>query len=170
MAALILFQLGLGVWMTAVVADLGTRFDLTQLHKSWGFVVFALALLRLVWRALNPATPAPPPGTPRWQIRAAAWSHRALYALMLALPLTGWAMSAASPVQDLLGMENMVFGLFALPDPWRPGVEWVEAAAARAHLVAAVALAALLALHAGAALKHQFLDHDGVLARMAWGR
>ena len=65
----------------------------------------------------------------------------------------------------------MVFGLFALPDPWVPGRKAVEdAAAARSLLVAAIALAALLALHAAAALKHHFIDRDDVLARMTWGR
>lgn len=170
MAALILFQLGLGVWMTEVVADLGARFDLTQFHKSWGFVIFVIAAMRLAWRAASPASPGPPAGTPRWRIRAARLSHRGLYALMLVLPLSGWAMSAASPLQDLLKMENMVFGLFALPDPWRPGVATIADMAARVHLSAAVALAGLLALHVGAALWHQFVDRDGVLARMAWGR
>ena len=59
MAALILFQLGFGLWMTRV-PDLLARFTLTQTHKSWGTVIFALALLRLGWRLANrrPGAPA----------------------------------------------------------------------------------------------------------------
>jgi cytochrome b561 len=170
MAALILFQLGFGIWMVNFVPDLIRQFQLTQVHKSWGVVIFALALVRIGWRLANRAAPALPTGTPRWQHRAARISHGALYALMLVLPMSGWVMSAASPVQDLLNIENMVFGAFALPDPWKPGVEALSDAANAVHVAAAVGLALILAIHAGAALKHHFIDRDGVLARMTWGR
>lgn len=169
MAALILFQLGLGLWMTRFVSDLIVRFDLTQIHKSWGFVIFALALVRVVWRLANRRAPGLPAGTPRWQAHVAHVSHAALYLLMLAMPLSGWAMSAASPTQDLLGIRNTVFGWFAMPDPWVPGVKAVEEFAATTHFVGAILLALLLAVHAGAALKHHFVDRDGVLAGMTFG-
>ena len=170
MAALILYQLGMGIWMTNFVDDLLVRFDLTQTHKSWGFVIFALALVRLVWRLANRAAPDLPAGTPRWQEHAAQVSHAMLYLLMLVLPLSGWAMSAASPTQDLLGIQNTVFGWFSMPDPWVPGVKSVEEAAQTIHFVGGLLLAALLAIHAGAALKHHFVDRDRVLAGMAFGR
>jgi cytochrome b561 len=170
MAGLILFQLGLGLRMTEFTADLVTRFDLTQTHKSWGSVIFVLALLRLGWRLANRASPGLPAGTPFWQVRAARISHAALYVLILALPLSGWIAAAASPTQDLLGIENMVFGTFALPDPWVPGVKSVADSAALAHRAAAMLLVALLAVHIAAALKHHFFDRDDVLARMTYGR
>ena len=168
MAALILFQLGFGLWMTRV-PDLLQRFILTQTHKSRGTVIFALALLRLGWRLANraarrcrrrcrPGSAAPP-----------ALSHAALYGLMLLLPLSGWLMASASPTQDLLGMQNLVFGRWPLPDPFVPGDARLEAAAHAVHAGAAAALAALLALHAAAALRHQFVDRDGLLARMIRG-
>jgi cytochrome b561 len=133
-------------------------------------VIFALALARVAWRLGQRARPPAPPGAPAWQARAAAASHRLLYALMVALPLSGWAMAAASPTQDLLHMQNMVFGWFAMPDPWTPGVAAVESAAGAVHLCCAVLLALALALHAGAALRHHFVDHDDVLARMTFRR
>lgn len=170
MAALILFQLGLGVWMTNFVPDLLAQFRLTQTHKSWGVVIFALALVRTGWRLAQPQHPRLPPGTPRWQAQAAGVSHALLYLLILALPLSGWAMSAASPAQDLLGIENTVFGLVALPDPWVPGVRAVADPLATLHFASAVLLALLLALHAAAALKHHLVDRDDVLARMTFGR
>jgi cytochrome b561 len=170
MAALILFQLGFGVWMANFVADMIRQFQLTQVHKSWGVVIFALALIRLAWRLAHRHAPALPPGTPRWQQRAATASHGALYALMLVLPLSGWVMSAASPVQDLLGIENMVFGIVALPDPWKPGVESIADAANAVHVGAAIGLVLILAIHASAALRHHLIDRDDVLARMTWGR
>lgn len=170
LAALILFQLGLGVRMTYFTADLLARFNLTQMHKSWGSVIFALALLRLGWRLANRASPGPPAGTPAWQVHAAGISHALLYLLMLALPLSGWVSAAASPTQDLLGIDNMVFTWFALPDPWVPGVKSLADAAAAFHSLAALLLAGLLGLHVAAALKHRLIDRDNVLARMTFGR
>ncbi len=65
-------------------------------------------------------------------------------------------------------MENMVFGAFALPDPWRPGVEAIATTAGAVHFWAAILLGALLCLHVAAALGHHFVDRDDVLARMTW--
>jgi cytochrome b561 len=169
MAALILFQLGFGLWMTRFVPDLIARFTLTQTHKSWGTVIFALALVRVAWHLLNRARPPLPP-MPAWQARAARASHALLYLLMLLMPLSGWLLASASPVQDLLQMQNLVFGRFPLPDPFVPGAEGLEAALHRVHTSAAVALALLLAVHVAAALRHQFVDRDDLLARMLWRR
>ena len=167
MAALILGQLGLGVWMVRV-PDLLARFNLTQLHKSWGMVIFVLALVRIGWRAVNRHRPALP-AMPDWQRRAAAASHRGLYGLMLLLPLSGWIMASASPTQDLLQMQNLVFSTWPLPDPFVPGDARVEAVSRAVHTTAALLLAGLLAVHAGAALLHQFVLRDGLLARMIRG-
>ncbi|HVH03165.1 MAG TPA: cytochrome b/b6 domain-containing protein [Amaricoccus sp.] len=168
MAGLILCQLGLGVWMVRD-PDLLARFTLTQVHKSWGTVIFGLALLRLAWRGLNPARPPLPAAMPAWQRRAAAASHRALYGLMLLLPLSGWIMASASPTQDMLQMQNLVFGTWPLPDPFVPGDPRIDGAAHAVHAGAALLIAALLALHAGAALHHQFVLRDRLLARMIRG-
>ena len=165
MAALILFQLGFGLWMTRV-PDLLQRFALTQVHKSWGFVIFTLALLRVLWRAANPRPALP--AMPAWQAHAAGVSHALLYLLMVLMPLSGWILASASPVQDLLQMQNMVFGAFALPDPVVPGDTAVEALARGVHAGAALLLAAVLAVHAAAALMHQFVSRDRLLARMLW--
>lgn len=169
MAVLILFQLGLGVWMVRV-SDLASRFSLTQLHKSWGTVIFALALVRLGWRAIGPGRPPLPAAMPPWQRHAAGISHAALYLLMLVIPLSGWIMASASTTQDLLHMQNLVFGRWPLPDPFIPGNPRIEAAAQEVHAAAAVLLGALLLLHVGAALHHQFVSHDGLLTRMIRGK
>jgi cytochrome b561 len=168
MAVLILFQLGLGLYMTQVVRDdVLARFTLTQLHKSWGFVVFVLALTRVAWRLVNPQRPPFPP-MPGWQVRAARLSHRLLYGFMFLLPLSGWVMASASPTQDLLQMQNLVFGRLPLPDPFVPGIARVEDAAWWVHTLAALALTLVLTVHAAAALRHQFVDRDDLLARMLW--
>ncbi|MEM8572596.1 MAG: cytochrome b [Pseudomonadota bacterium] len=169
-AGVILFQLGMGIYMTEFVSDLFRQFELVQVHKSWGFVAFALACVRLVWRAANRTSPAMPPGTPTWQEWVSSISHKLLYLLMFALPLSGWVMSAASPTQDLLNIDNMVFTWFAMPDPWVPGVKSLADAAEEFHKVAAFLLIGLLGLHTAAALKHHFIDRDTILRRMSWGK
>lgn len=168
MAVMIVAMLILGAVTANFVDDLSTRFELAQIHKSWGFAVFALALLRLGWRAANPVSPAPPPG-PAWERRAAAVSHAALYALMIVLPVSGWLMASASPLQDMFSIRNMVFGLFELPDPFVPGDAALEAAFRRIHVAAALAMAGLLAVHAGAAVRHHRVRGDDVLRRMTRG-
>ena len=70
-------------------------------HKSFGITILGLALLRLVWRWLNPV-PAEPMDTPRWQRIAARASHIGLYVLLLITPLAGWLMS---PMLLILGFS-----------------------------------------------------------------
>lgn len=169
MAAIMLFMLGVGVYMTRI-DDIFERFALTQTHKSWGFAVFALACVRLVWRLLNQETPRDAPGMKHWERSAARLSHLGFYLLMFALPLSGWLMASASQLQDSYGIRNMVFGLFEMPDPFVPGDKALEAAFKLIHNGAALALAALLAIHVGAAFKHHFVLRDDVLKRMTLGR
>ena len=57
---------------------------------------------------------------------------------MLLMPLSGWLLASASPVQDLLQMQNLVFGRLPLPDPFVPGSDRLEAAFHRVHTSAAV--------------------------------
>jgi len=169
MAVIMIAMLGLGFYTANIVTDVYVQFELVQIHKSWGFVVFALAILRVLWRFANP-TPALPAGMKAWQVKASHWSHRALYALIFLLPLSGWLMSSASTLQELYGVKNMVFGLFEMPDPFVPGSETLESIFATLHMVFAIALTAILLAHVGAALKHHYLDRDAVLTRMTSGR
>jgi cytochrome b561 len=170
-AAIILFQLAVGVYMVNVIGDdIIARYDLTQTHKSWGFVVFALGLARIAWRWANPTPELPE--MPAWQRSASQASHVALYALMIAIPVTGWLMASASPFNDpdaYVRIRNTVFGLFELPDPYPQGSEALTEQLARFHAGFALALAGLLAVHVAAALKHQFVDRDGLLRRMIRG-
>ncbi len=126
-------------------------------HKSVGITILALAALRLAWRLAN--RPPPPPSMPRWQLLAARANHAALYLLLFAMPLTGWMMSSASnyPVSW--------FGLVQLPDLVTPDRGFKELMQG-VHRTLANTLIALAALHVAAALKHQFLDRDGLIWRM----
>ncbi|HET6396934.1 MAG TPA: cytochrome b [Pseudoxanthomonas sp.] len=129
------------------------------LHKSLGITVLALVLARIGWR-LYAGAPAPVPGTPRWQARLAATVHVALYALALAMPLSGWLYDSASGLRPFRW-----FGLAEVPKLSAPD----EALAGTAHGVHEWLfwlLLALVAAHAGAALYHHLFRRDATLARM----
>ncbi|MBS7543429.1 cytochrome b [Ancylobacter oerskovii] len=158
MAALLLALLAVGWTMTHVQRDLGTTFALYQWHKSYGLLVLPLLALRLAAR-LAP-TPAPLEHS-RLERRAARAAHLGFYALMLAVPLSGWLMAAASP----LALPTRPFELFTLPAPVGPDEALFERLQFL-HEVLAYALLALLVLHVLATLKHQFLDRDGILRRI----
>jgi len=169
-AGIILYQIALGVWMANFVPNLFHRSDLTQTHKSWGVLVFGLVVVRILWRTANRwRRPPLPPAMPRWQQRAAAWSHRLLYLLMLSMPLSGWILVSASPLGHWLGIRSRFFGLFDLPDPIGRASYAIEHAAGAVHVLGAIVLGLVLIVHVAAALHHQFVERDGVLRRMISG-
>lgn len=156
-ALLILAQILLG--LAAVGWHLSpTKLSLFVWHKSVGMLVLVLVLWRLGWRAANP-TPALPQGMPRWERLAARGSHATLYVLMLALPVTGWVINSAANIPVKL------FWVIPLPDITGPDKRLQEVSTS-AHVALFIALAALVAVHIGAALRHHYLRHDDVLRRM----
>ncbi|MGA8970780.1 MAG: cytochrome b/b6 domain-containing protein, partial [Pseudolabrys sp.] len=54
---------------------------LISLHFSFGIIILAVAIARLVWRATH-AEPAPLDGLPPWQVQSARVSHWLLYILL----------------------------------------------------------------------------------------
>jgi cytochrome b561 len=137
------------------------RLVMMSRHKSLGITILGIAMLRLAWRAFD-APPALPP-MPRWQSLAARFIHWGLYALLFALPLSGWLMSSSAnrPVSW--------WGLVQLPDFIAPDAGLKEVFE-EVHELLVNVLFAFVALHVAAALKHQFLDRDGLLLRMLPGR
>ncbi len=169
MAGVIVFMLGLGAFTAwGFAEDDFAKYAWVQLHKSWGFVAFALLAVRAAWRWANREAPGAAPGEGRLARAAAGAAHVAMYGLMAAVPLSGWLMASASEMQDLFGIRNEVFGLFALPDPFAPGNAALEGWFRTVHGWGAAALATLVLLHVAAALRHH-LRRDGVLARMTFG-
>jgi cytochrome b561 len=160
-AALVLAALGLGVVAVVFVGDPALRFDLTQTHKSLGVAVLALTAVRLFARLVTAAPQ--PPRLPPSLLAAARATHLSLYALLVLLPLSGWLMATTTPIR----VPTTVFGLFSLPYPLAPDLTTYRLVHA-VHVAAAIALAALVALHVAAALIHALRWRDGVLARM-WG-
>ncbi len=146
------------------------RVDLTQQHKSFGFVVFVLGCLRILWRWFAPVVPGLPYETPGWQRIAVGMTHYGLYVLIFILPLSGWLMSSASPLNDAdaypAQIKNMVFGLFELPDPIAPGDRYLAGLFHSVHVYAGYVLAGLLLLHVAGVLYHHFILRDSVLTRM----
>ncbi len=128
-----------------------------QIHVASGLAVFLLVLVRLPLRLLV-GVPASEPG-PRWQQRAAHWAHLALYALMFAVPLAGWAELA-----DKADMATFALAGTTLPLP-DAGAWWVRALGA-AHTTLGDAFVWLAGLHAAAALAHHYLLRDATLTRM----
>ena len=82
-----------------------------------------------------------------------------LYALMLAIPLSGWIYSSAS------GVQVVYLGFVPLPD-LVPKDKALAAVLKSIHFTLNFTLLALVIVHTGAALKHHLVDRDGVLLRM----
>ena len=128
-------------------------------HKSLGITVLVLMLLRLGWRVYAGA-PAPVPGTPTWQARAASLTHWLLYALALAMPLSGWLYDSASGLRPF-----KFFGLFTMPKLVPPD-ESLRALTHEVHEWGFWLLIALVLLHVGAAFYHHVFQRDATLVRM----
>ena len=154
--ALILCGFALGLWLKDLPISPQTL-RLYGYHKWIGITVFLLALMRLAWRRAHPAPP--PVAMPEWQRRAAAATHALLYALMLVIPLSGWIYSSAA------GVQVVYLGLVPLPD-LVPKDKALADVLKAVHVTLNYTLLALVTVHAGAALKHHFVDRDDVLRRM----
>lgn len=157
-ALLIVAQGTIGLSMVEM-ATTPAKVKVYALHKSIGLTVLALALLRLAWRAAD-RRPADPPAMPRWQVLASRLTHAALYALILAIPLSGWLFNSAA------NFPLSWFGLLHVPSLTGGAAPALKALARTTHEALFWTLAAVLALHVGAALKHHLVDRDAVLARM----
>jgi cytochrome b561 len=163
-AALFFGQVLLGFSMERV-KSMALQFELIQWHKSLGFLILALAAIRLLWRAASGPVPAARSLSPI-ERRAAAVVQGALLALTVAVPLAGWALASASTLQ----IPSFAFNLVLVPHlPIEPS-EPAETFWRQAHGLLAYTALVLAAGHAAAALRHHFLLRDAVLARMAPGR
>jgi len=155
--ALILLQGPLGLLMVDM-ANSPDKIRAYALHKSIGLSILALAALRLGWR-LHAGAPLPVAGTPGWQRAAAKVSHWLLYALLFAIPLSGWLFNSAA------GFPLQWFGLFNLP-PIAAADPGLREAALAIHRSLFWLLAAVALVHAAAAFHHHLFVGDATLARM----
>jgi len=139
-----------------------TKVQVYALHKSFGITVLALVILRLIWR-LYDRRPELPAAMPRWQQRLAGLTHGLLYLLLFVMPISGWLYNSAA------NFPLRWFGLFTLPALSGPDSE-LKRLAHEVHEIGFYVLAALFALHAGAALWHHFVVRDRTLLQMLPGR
>ena len=141
----------------------------TQIHKSIGITVLMLSVFRLAWRFISPPPPLPTSVT-GWERVAANTVYVLFYVVMIGMPLSGWALSSAS---KLIAVYPITwFGLFQWPaiGPLttlpQPQMRQAHSLFVAAHGLGAKLAYALIVLHVGAALRHQFIKRDGVLWRM----
>jgi cytochrome b561 len=157
-ALAVFVQISLGLWMITIPKyPPGVRAYWFNVHKSIGITMGLLVLLRLAWRLMH-RPPALPATMAAWQRRAAKLSHYALYTCMLVLPLSGYLGSSFTkyPIK--------YFG-YTLPH-WGWEAPGLKEICSQVHFATACIFIALIVLHISAALKHRFVDRDGVFERM----
>lgn len=158
MALLVLGMIPAGFVMVQPGLDRSLGNALFIFHKNVGVLLLILVAIRLAYRAANPAPPLPD-SVPPLQRRAAAWSHGALYALLVIMPVAGYVRVKAGgfPIEslDAMGVPSLV-----------PRSDAVAEIAKNIHYFGAIALTALVALHILAAAYHGVFRRDGVFSRM----
>jgi cytochrome b561 len=165
-ALLIIIQLCLGWYMNEVLPDHSpAQATIEAIHISLGLTILMLVLARIAVRLIYRPPPLPA-GLATWERHLAHTSHLVFYILMLALPLTGWA---------LVSMGNKPISFWGLPWPHLPGVAMIFGASppkpvrhelSHIHVYILIWIVLInLALHVAGALKHQF-DGSPVLWRM----
>ncbi len=167
-AALLAVQLALGWTMNEVLADHTPPQRLAEaVHISLGLTILLLVVIRIVVRlAVRP--PPLPAGMPTWERRLAHAVHLIFYALMLIIPLTGWALVS-------LGSRPVLF--WGLPWPHLPAIHAVlgdtvsranRQSLKHIHVYVLIWIFAVnWLLHVAGAVKHQ-VDGHPVLWRMTW--
>ncbi|MHB8284294.1 MAG: cytochrome b [Caulobacteraceae bacterium] len=166
-AGFILFNLATGFFMEGFAPPL--KHIVVPLHVSSGMTILTLTAARIVWRL----THRPPPFLPGkpWEHAAAHLVHGLLYALMLIMPLSGWSIVSAHPAHG--GRGSVLWGVIPLPpigpiaQMAAPAQRIAHATFVESHTIAGWILLSVLILHVAAAVKHQLIDRQRILARMS---
>lgn len=130
-------------------------------HFSVGAAILFFIVLRLVWRLLHPV-PQLPTLAP-WERLVSGITHWALYLLVLAMTLLGWAATNSR------GWDVNLFGLVTLPKLSPTGSEWGHQCG-DIHNVLVYVLLGFIAVHVAGALYHYFVKRDQVVARMFFSK
>jgi cytochrome b561 len=159
--AIVLVVLILVGWYMVSLPDVGfdtRKIELILYHKELGMLALIFAALRLAWRVGN-TLPRLVENLPDWQKVLARLVHLCFYALMFALPISGWVMSSAA------GIPVSLFGWFDLPDLVSYNDRMFHALI-EIHKWLGYALLVLILIHAGAALRHHWVFRDETLKKM----
>jgi len=162
-ALMILFIIPAGIVMTNVGPG-KLQNTLYDLHRSFGVLVFVIALARVLVRIARGA-PGPAAGLTAFERVASTVVHYTLYALLIAMPLIGWLMTSAYRV------DVSVFGLFTLPHVVAQD-EATYKILQRLHFIGGLTMTLLVLAHLAGVIKHTFISRDTVLWRMlpkSWG-
>lgn len=139
------------------ISDKVLRGEVINIHKLIGLSILVMMLFRLFWALTNPK-PALPMNTPLYQKLAERAVHYSIYAVLIAIPISGWVLSVAA------GYFPKLFGLeFKLPIPKDKALSDM---AGNIHVYLAYTIIALVSVHVLAALYHYFIKKDDVLQRM----
>ncbi len=156
-AALIVAAFALGVVMVDIPGLTPTKLKYFSWHKWLGVTVLLLAAMRLLWRLRHGAPRAVE--MPAWQRRAAVLVHALLYVLMFAVPLSGYFYSLAA------GVPVVYLGVLPLPE-FIDADPVLKPVLKEVHLVLVYTMLAFVLAHVAAAIKHHWIDRDGLLRRM----
>lgn len=157
--ALVLAQAYLGFAFVGAEPGPG-RIEIFTWHKTVGAVILLTTLARLAYRLTNPP-PAYPTDLPQWERTAATWTHRLFYFLLIMMPLSGLVAVSA----HTKGATTPLIG--GIPLPVIPGIsERAGEVAGGMHVVLVFVLLLAILIHAAAALKHQFIEHNLSAGRM----
>lgn len=150
-----LFDLGLYTWQLSEPASPRTFYF--NFHKSVGITLLALIIFRLFWRITH-RPPVLLSSLKAWEKHLANNTHRVLYLLLLAVPLSGLIMSMSGK-----------YGVKWFGIPVIPGIEneSLREAFLSVHEIAGIVMLVFIALHVAGALKHRFVDKDDTLKRMS---
>lgn len=157
-ALLVFVNIAAGLWMESCSGP--ARMQAFQLHMSFGILILLLSLARVGVRLTTPVPPLPA-GMPTWQRGLARTVHVAFYVFLLAIPLSGWFMASASP----LNLPKQLFGLLPWPDLPVPTSRTLARGAGKVHVTLVFLLYGLVAVHLAGALRH-IAARDGTLSRM----
>lgn len=159
-AALLIGQLYVGWTFGDMPRTDPAKGDWFLVHKTLGFLILLLSVVRLGWRIANPPPPLPA-ALPAWERTLARINHTLFYVILIGLPLSGWTMISA-------GSDKATTPLLGgLPWPVIPGLaKGLHEPAEAAHGLLVYLTFTLIILHVGAALKHQFVDRSRIANRM----
>lgn len=145
-----------------MVNALGSYAALVGVHMTIGVTILVVTVVRLVNR-LRSTPPNWPPTVGRLEGRIVSLSERAMYALLLAQPVVGWAMVSAA------GRPPVLFSSVRLPRI-APFDADLYSILRQTHTILAVALVVIIAAHVSAILLHTLTLRDGMLSRMTFSK
>ena len=146
-----------GIYTLQLAEPVSPRTLYFNLHKSIGVTLFALIILRVLWRFTH-KPPALLASLKNWERKLAKVGHHLLYLLMIAVPVTGLIMASYSKYGVKWFGMSLISG---------HGDDAMRKIYEQAHEIIGIVLLVVVALHILGALKHKFIDKDETMKRMS---